>query len=106
KRNYGPPWEQSMQLKQFQLLAWGLRSYFFLAVKEFYHSKLFVGYLHNTDLSLFGQVKFSALYMHIRILLTGTKTKINTELKHLKTIVQQFFTENAGSPSLLSGFGR
>lgn len=102
----GAVYNKLRPLEQFQLLAWGFRFYFFLTVKKLYHSKLFVRYLHNTDLSLFGKVKFCPFNVYISIFPAGTKPEIDTELEHLESIVQQFFAEHGGGLSVLSGFGR
>lgn len=75
-------------LKKFELLAWCFGCYLFLPMKKFDHPKLFVRYLHDADLTLFGQVHFGALDMYGGIFPTGTETQVNTELKHVKTIVQ------------------
>ena len=93
-------------LEQFQLLAWGSRFYLFLTMKKLYHPKLLVRYLHNTDLALLRQVKFCPLNMYIGIFPTGAKPEINTELEHLKSVVQQLFTKERCRFPILLGFGR
>src|SRR5690606_28428606 len=63
-------------------------------------------YLHNTDLSLLGQIHLGPPNMYIGIFPTRTKPEINAELEHLESIVQQFFTEKSGRFTVFPGFGR
>lgn len=93
-------------LEKFQLLTRGFGLYLLLAMKKFDHPELFVRYLHNTDLPLFGKIEFCPFNMDICIFPTGTKPEIDAELEHLEPIVQQFFAEHGGGLSVLSGFGR
>lgn len=80
-------------LKKFQLLSWCIGRKFFLVVEQFYFAELFVRDGYHSYMPKFRKHGFDPLQMHIGILTTGTMPHINGELKHGKSIAQQFLSE-------------
>jgi hypothetical protein len=79
--------------KHLQLLNWQRRTTRGMPMKNLHHPELFVGNAHYSNMTSFGKDFFDAGNMNICIFPTTAMTSIYRELKHLKTIFQDVFTE-------------
>jgi hypothetical protein len=93
-------------LKHFQLL--GNRHWlgFLFPIKQLHHPELLVCNRKNAYMPLRRQVHFGPFDMHIGIFPAAAMTKINTELKHGKAILQQLFSEIRIDPPVFCCFRR
>ena len=64
-----------------------------MAIKYLHHAELFIRHAHYSDMPLFGQYFFNPFYMNVRIFPAAAMTHIYRELKHLKSVFQDVFTE-------------
>lgn len=77
----------------------------FLAIEKFDIAKLLVRNTENSDLPVFRKERFYSFYMYGGVLLTGTMTDIDGELKHGEPIALQIFAEFSRSLAVFLGFG-
>jgi hypothetical protein len=77
-----------------------------MTVKDLHHTELLIGYAHNADMSFFRQDMLDPQNMNIGIFAAATVTHVNGELKHLKSIFHNVFTELSVYFTLQFGFRR
>jgi hypothetical protein len=91
-------------LKQFQLLRGVWQLFFFLAVKQFHHTKLLIGYGHNAYMAFWREYFFNAFNMYIGIFATAAMAQVNGKLEHTEAVLHNILAELAVNFPVLFGF--